>query len=150
MATKENQENGSLDGDLTFPHSYEVEEEHELPGTGGLDVHVYYIPPTEAHTGTRRSLVKYSAANWQILGWRICIRPAQIVITKFVRDSEFVGRLALLAFAKAMPRLKSFENTVALDEELFFFSSLSASRNCCRWPGSVKDTDRVQCQILPT
>src|SRR5690349_2757820 len=33
-----------VDIDLTYPHSYELEELTELPGTGTLDVPLFYIP----------------------------------------------------------------------------------------------------------
>ena len=35
---------GALDIDLSYPHSYEVEELRELPGTGRLDDRVFYVP----------------------------------------------------------------------------------------------------------
>jgi hypothetical protein len=34
-----------LEIDLAFPHSYEIEELPELPGTGSFDVPLLYFPP---------------------------------------------------------------------------------------------------------
>ena len=43
---------GVLDIDLSYPHSYEVEELRELPGTGRLGDRVFYIPPLRAERST--------------------------------------------------------------------------------------------------
>jgi hypothetical protein len=40
-----------LDADLGFPHSYEIEEVPELPGTGISDVPLFYFPNPKARQG---------------------------------------------------------------------------------------------------
>jgi len=44
-----NEKNGALDFDYTFPHSYDVQELGELPGSG-LDAPLFYIPEPKTRT----------------------------------------------------------------------------------------------------
>jgi hypothetical protein len=60
---KRQPEDGALYIDLTFPHSYDVEEVHQLRGIEGIDVPASYVSRSKAQTGTRRPLVKYPGAN---------------------------------------------------------------------------------------
>jgi hypothetical protein len=50
-----------LDVNFTYPHSYEVEEVREIPGTGKLDIPVLYFP-------------RPSRRKWQVLDRSFCIR----------------------------------------------------------------------------
>lgn len=53
--------------DLSFPHSYEVEELGELPGTGRFDVPVIYIPPPKGrpeHSGLWLKVKANSGKAW--------------------------------------------------------------------------------------
>ncbi len=44
------EKNGALDFDYTFPHSYDVQELRELPGSGGIDAPLFYIPEPKSRT----------------------------------------------------------------------------------------------------
>jgi hypothetical protein len=52
-----------LDIDLTYAHSYEVEELRENPGTGSLDVPLFYIPRPEGRLEHDGLWLKFSAAS---------------------------------------------------------------------------------------
>ena len=50
LSSDMNEKNGALEFDYTFPHSYEVQEVRELPGTGGLGTPLFYIPEPKSRT----------------------------------------------------------------------------------------------------
>ncbi len=56
-----------LDIDLTFPHSYEVEELYDLPGTGKFDVPLFYFPRPKTrpeHDGLWLRVGTESGGSW--------------------------------------------------------------------------------------
>src|SRR5450432_1052470 len=56
-----------LEHDLAFPHSYEVEELPELPGSGRFDVAVLYFPPPKSrpdHNGLWLKIVPATGKSW--------------------------------------------------------------------------------------
>jgi len=52
-----------LDIDLTYGHSYEVEELREIPGAGALDVPLFYIPPPRGRPEHDGLWLKFAAAT---------------------------------------------------------------------------------------
>lgn len=56
-----------LDIDFTFPHSYEVQELHELPATGKIDVPLLYIPEPKTrgeHDGLWLTFRSSNGESW--------------------------------------------------------------------------------------
>ena len=62
-----------LEIDLSYPHSYEVEELRELPGAGNLSVQVVYFPRPKSRPECDGSWLKVHAGVAD-LGWGVCIR----------------------------------------------------------------------------
>ncbi|HEY0703443.1 MAG TPA: hypothetical protein VGD60_11805 [Candidatus Acidoferrales bacterium] len=55
-----------LEFDLPFPHSYEVEELGELPGTGKFDVPVIYLPPPKGRAEHNGLWLKVKAGSGKV------------------------------------------------------------------------------------